>query len=1067
MNVDKGEKDTARQSHTTNGTNEPLIGGETPPSRGTDHGADGHCSSLMVESIMENRAASGQQVKLKQETELDSGNLADARMKSNSNYSISSAIVNHHALDLPTLGQSQTPLHAPVGSRVSKDQQTELESLREKRLLGFGKRSDCLPDADSEHPVPNVERDQSALGNQSQCGQETTEGFNGLIHRSLHNINESTSAELHTEDREDAEKPIQSNKTKRQPKPKAKDARTAHARINEARANAKGDSNKGRTSRPRKRKHGQVSTGLEAFGSFDAISHHNQNINKLPQFEITATTRTEYHKQILARLPKDADTAKVKSELNELFAAATKMGNCKCRPRGLNWALDGMVETLYPHQLLALDFMLGRELSTSGPKGGLIADTMGMGKTAEGLACVVANPPDQEDLAQRCKLNLWLSPRIAHDQLHKAARKFCSRESINKVLIYDAKALKRQYRDPRDIMDHLLEHDLIIATYEDLNAEIDHEVGLRLIKDNSSLDDLEPQEIGELGNLFKIKWYRVFFDEAHCIRNPSTRRFVACRCLEAKYRWPLTGTPIHNSVADLYSYLSLIRDDRVGSRKDFVNAFVKDDKRLTELDEMMGQVMLRRTQRDKYLGQTLFDVPVAHRAVITIQFTPEEKVFYMKLEELFRNAFERETKSTDGNLETNDRNRYLANILRLRQLTCHPYLLEHMTRSLPDMEALETLLQSLDATSDENPLYDMIQGWLQNCKDLPEALDHAISREGHHEPCKTCSQPLENPIQIKGCMHIFCTQCILEHQDQERHKGIDSPQCPFCHRDTKWVPPDKHVDDTQSEEQSLVSEELDNRYRRGSGRPSKRKAKAPKRQPRRGEDIYCRKPKMHFSPQSFKWMDNNPDQPTLLGAKLHAVEGQVLSWLNEAPLDKIIIFTQFSMGAIIIGSLLYDRHIKFSYYIGGVAQDHRDKVVADFEENPEIKVMIISIRSGSLALNLTCANRAICVEPWWNRCVEDQAFGRVFRLGQKKETHLVRFIVEGTIDQRMQAMQDDKANNSARTLKDELETEQAITDHQIGYLLGRPSWDANQPVDNNEDEAGSPADDTESDVGSE
>ncbi|KAL2760226.1 hypothetical protein ACRALDRAFT_2062131, partial [Sodiomyces alcalophilus JCM 7366] len=62
---------------------------------------------------------------------------------------------------------------------------------------------------------------------------------------------------------------------------------------------------------------------------------------------------------------------------------------------------------------------------------------------------------------------------------------------------------------------------------------------------------------------------------------------------------------------------------------------------------------------------------------------------------------------------------------------------------------------------------------------------------------------------------------------------------------------------------------------------------------------------------------------------------------------------------------------------------------------------IASMRCGGQALNLTCANRVIMVDAWWNKAAEMQAFGRVFRLGQIKETHHVRILARETVDERI------------------------------------------------------------------
>lgn len=62
------------------------------------------------------------------------------------------------------------------------------------------------------------------------------------------------------------------------------------------------------------------------------------------------------------------------------------------------------------------------------------------------------------------------------------------------------------------------------------------------------------------------------------------------------------------------------------------------------------------------------------------------------------------------------------------------------------------------------------------------------------------------------------------------------------------------------------------------------------------------------------------------------------------------------------------------------------------------------------------AQKVISIDPWWNYAVEQQAFGRVFRLGQKSETAMTRFVVENTVDQRIVEMQERKKEKIGRVM---------------------------------------------------
>jgi SNF2 family DNA or RNA helicase len=79
-------------------------------------------------------------------------------------------------------------------------------------------------------------------------------------------------------------------------------------------------------------------------------------------------------------------------------------------------------------------------------------------------------------------------------------------------------------------------------------------------------------------------------------------------------------------------------------------------------------------------------------------------------------------------------------------------------------------------------------------------------------------------------------------------------------------------------------------------------------------------------------------------------------------------------------------------------------MVADFQENPAHKVMIVSLKAGGTGLNLTAANHVIHYDLWWNPAVENQATDRVFRIGQEKNVMVNRLITLGTFEEKIDAM---------------------------------------------------------------
>ncbi|KAI6784794.1 P-loop containing nucleoside triphosphate hydrolase protein [Emericellopsis cladophorae] len=139
--------------------------------------------------------------------------------------------------------------------------------------------------------------------------------------------------------------------------------------------------------------------------------------------------------------------------------------------------------------------------------------------------------------------------------------------------------------------------------------------------------------------------------------------------------------------------------------------------------------------------------------------------------------------------------------------------------------------------------------------------------------------------------------------------------------------------------------------------------------------------------------------------------GIILQWLSDFPGDKIV--------AAVLGHMLQVANIPFLYYYGELCPEAKSKAVKGFQTDPSKKVMLVGLRAGSTALDLYAANRVILVDLWWNTAVEDQALGRVWRIGQEKITHLRRIRTTMEINNRIVEMQEDKQVKVRKTLQDD------------------------------------------------
>ena len=173
---------------------------------------------------------------------------------------------------------------------------------------------------------------------------------------------------------------------------------------------------------------------------------------------------------------------------------------------------------LYPRQIEGVNWMLEREHSSLGPKGGFLCDEMGLGKTAQLVTVIKRNKTGP---------TLVVVPKSIVTQWKNEIHKFAPELS---VFVYDG--IKRT-RDASEFQ----RHDVTVCPYS-------------LLTEDAPL-------------VHRIEWGRVILDEAHEIRNRRSKRFKSAMQIGATYRWVVTGTPVFNDVRDFVSLCTFIGIDRV------------------------------------------------------------------------------------------------------------------------------------------------------------------------------------------------------------------------------------------------------------------------------------------------------------------------------------------------------------------------------------------------------------------------------------------------------------------------------------------------------------------------
>jgi non-specific serine/threonine protein kinase len=164
-----------------------------------------------------------------------------------------------------------------------------------------------------------------------------------------------------------------------------------------------------------------------------------------------------------------------------------------------------------------------------------------------------------------------------------------------------------------------------------------------------------------------------------------------------------------------------------------------------------------------------------------------------------------------------------------------------------------------------------------------------------------------------------------------------------------------------------------------------------------------------------KQLCNHPDQYLGTGGFDAADSGkfQRLAEICETIRDKrekALIFTQFKeMTGPIAGHLETVFGHKGLVLHGAIPVGKRKEIIETFQSaDTYVPFMVLSLKAGGVGLNLTAANHVVHFDRWWNPAVENQATDRAFRIGQRKNVVVHKFLTRGTIEEKIDMMIEDK-----------------------------------------------------------
>ena len=154
---------------------------------------------------------------------------------------------------------------------------------------------------------------------------------------------------------------------------------------------------------------------------------------------------------------------------------------------------------------------------------------------------------------------------------------------------------------------------------------------------------------------------------------------------------------------------------------------------------------------------------------------------------------------------------------------------------------------------------------------------------------------------------------------------------------------------------------------------------------------------------------------------------------NKAAQHKILVFSQFVTMLDLIKEELIARNIAF-VSLTGQTRD-RGTIVDRFQQDPALRVFLISLKAGGTGLNLTRADYVYLVDPWWNPAAEQQAIDRTHRIGQEKHVVAVRLICPDTVEEKIVGMQAFKKDLAGELIKTEESIFKSLNKNDLLSLL--------------------------------
>uniref|UniRef100_A0A096LWP9 DNA helicase n=1 Tax=Poecilia formosa TaxID=48698 RepID=A0A096LWP9_POEFO len=490
----------------------------------------------------------------------------------------------------------------------------------------------------------------------------------------------------------------------------------------------------------------------------------------------------------------------------------------------------------------------------------------------------------------------------------------------------------------------------------------------------------------------------VICDEGHVLKNEASAVSKAMNSIRTRRRIVLTGTPLQNNLIEYHCMVNFIKENLLGSVKEFRNRFINpiqngqcadstlhDVRIMKKRAHILYEMLAGCVQRKDYSALTKF-LPPKHEYVLSIRMTPLQCKLYRHYLEHFTGV---------GNALEGGRGRAGTKLFQdfqmLSRIWTHPWCLQ------------------LDYISKEN------RGYFDE-----DSMDEFIASETEESSMSLTSEDEKAKKKKK--------------QGKGRKKGSD---------------------DSDSDEVEVIKEwNSSSRGRNGEGRsqpePVEERSVFLPRAARAANST----PGSPCSADWYKEFVTEADSEILEHSGKMMLLFEILRMAEETE-DKVLVFSQSLISLDLIEDFLelscrteedeklspykgegkWFRNIDYYRLDGSTNAPTRKKWAEDFNDtsNTRGRLFLISTRAGSLGINLVAANRVIIFDASWNPSYDIQSIFRVYRFGQVKPVYVYRFLAQGTMEEKIYERQVTKQSLSYRVV-DQQQIERHFTMNELAEL---------------------------------